>query len=309
VTVSDAGGSVTSTPASLTVTARAPDPHDLRFQLVDAPGTVNGYGTIAGLFTDLPGRAASYYSPAIGTPLWLGSDVCAPSPPAPAGDSCSWFNAEMPTAAQSLIIAYGADFYSDLTADLQAGSSPPGGIGFPNGITPLSGGAVVSSLDIEPANSMFAVAWIQDPQQTGFEQNLSTVDLAGLPAAVAQQGAAGRVVTAISSNDGQITFFSYGWESDTTTVYETQVVTASTADAPTAAADLAQQGYIITAFGLADTSGDFVLVGTRVAGDTMARPFLTAQTSAAVQTIQQQGYAVVAVITQLSQEYTYLAER
>jgi hypothetical protein len=55
-----------------------------------------------------------------------------------------------------------------------------------------------------------------------------------------------------------------------------------------------------------------VLVGTRVQGDTMARPFVTAQGSSAIQAMMQQGYANVGVIVDLSNPnnpYTYLGER
>ena len=94
--------------------------------------------------------------------------------------------------------------------------------------------------------------------------------------------------------------------------YESRIVTASPTNAPTAAADLAAQGFIITATGSADDSGNVLLVGTRVQGDTMARPFMAAQGSADIQKMQQQGYANVAVILDLSNlmnPYTYLGER
>ena len=135
---------------------------------------------------------------------------------------------------------------------------------------------------------------------------------ANLQAAATQEGASSRVITAISNNAGEITYFSYGWQADTATVYETQVVTTSPTEAPTAAASLAAQGFIITATGLADNSGNVVLVGTRVQGDTMARPFVAAQGSSAIQAMQQQGYANVGVIVDLSNSsnpYTYLGER
>jgi hypothetical protein len=53
-------------------------------------------------------------------------------------------------------------------------------------------------------------------------------------------------------------------------------------------------------------------VGTRVQGDTMARPFIAAQGSSAIQTMQQQGYVNVGVTVDLSNPtdpYTYLGER
>jgi hypothetical protein len=86
----------------------------------------------------------------------------------------------------------------------------------------------------------------------------------------------------------------------------------SPTDAPTAAANLAAQGFIITATGQADSSGDIFLVGTRVQCDTMARPFVAAQGSSAIQSMMQQGYANVGVIVDLSNPanpYTYLGER
>jgi hypothetical protein len=69
---------------------------------------------------------------------------------------------------------------------------------------------------------------------------------------------------------------------------------------------------MITATGLADSSGNVVLVGTRVQGDTMARPFIAAQGSAAIQAMMQQGYANVGVIVDSSNPtnpYTHLGER
>lgn len=61
-----------------------------------------------------------------------------------------------------------------------------------------------------------------------------------------------------------------------------------------------------------DSGGNILLVGTRVQGDTMARPFIAAQGSSAIQTMMQQGYANVGVIVDLSNltdPYTYLGER
>ena len=65
----------------------------------------------------------------------------------------------------------------------------------------------------------------------------------------------------------------------------------------TQASDLAQQGYIITAVG-GDTTNGFLLVGTRVQGDTMPRPF-KAVTSPAQDVNAQfwnEGYALIAFI-------------
>ena len=74
----------------------------------------------------------------------------------------------------------------------------------------------------------------------------------------------------------------------------------------------AAQGFIITATGPGDSSGNVVLVGTRVQGDTVARAFVAAQGSSAIQAMMQQGYANVGVIVDFSNPnnpYTYLGER
>jgi hypothetical protein len=305
VTVSDAGGSVTSTPASLTVTARAPDPKDLRFQLVDAPATVNGYGNVGvGLGSEVSGRMELTFLPSIGTPLFIG-DSCV-VPPTLDGVGCAWSFEQVPVAQPGLAIGYSGAFYDAFPADLQGGSLPAPGLA---GLSPASASSVVNSLDLEAPSNLYALSFIEDEQQTGFDLKVVTVDPAGLAAAVAKEGEESRVVTAISYNSGQVTFLSYGWQGDTAQVYETQVSSASTSGASAAAAALAGQGYIITAFGTADANGDYLLVGTRVAGDTMARPFISAPRFDA---LWQQGYAPVAVIVDVTQTpdwFTVLGER
>jgi len=302
VTVSNPSGSITSTPASLTVTARAPNPNDLRFQLVDSPATVNGWGSISGMASSLLPSLGAAYTGAIGTPLEVTVGTWGPLyemwPAAVAGQSGHYY---------SLDVGYFGDVYSNFPADVVPGSTLEAAFG--NGLNPASG--VVNSLDLLPApQGAFYASWLQAHQATGFDLTVGTVDIAGLQAAVQQEGAGGRVVTAISSNNGQVTYLSYGWQADTTTVYETQVATASIVDAPAAGADLAQQGYIITAFGMADAStSSVVLVGTRVAGDTMARPFVTATTFSSFQQqgYAQQGYAIVGFVE--TQTDVILAER
>lgn len=318
VTVSNSVSAVSSDAVTLTVTARAPMAGDLRFELVDAAATVNGWGNAGvGLSTAVPGRGAAWYSPSIGTPLWVGSaGNC--GPPSTQGYSCDWFYSVMPfvpTAAGALTYGYAGDFYADFQSDLQTGVFGQGAI---NSGSPQ---AVITSLDLEPANSLFGVSWVQPTPATSgapaapgavyfMEQN--TVAAADLQAAVTLEGASGRVVTAVSNNGGPITYLAYGWQADPSSVYEAQVVTATTAGAPAAAAVLAAQGYIITATGPADSSGNILLVGTRVQGDTLPRPFVAAQSSSAYQSLQQQGYAVVGVIVNLSEPLepnTYLGER
>ena len=311
VTVSNSAGSVTSQAATLTVTARAPMTGDLRFQQVDAPSTVNGWAG-AGLSTFLLGRYDSYYAPSIGSPLWVGSAGNCSTPPVTDGTGCEWAYQEVPFAVTAsspeLLSGYGSDVYSSFQADLQSTTWP----GFGNGTVATSPSSVITSLDLEPANILFAVSWIQSAQQSGFELLQNTVAPADLQAAAAAEGAAGRVITAISINNLTVTYLSYGWQADTATTYEETVATASTANAPAAAAGLAAQGYIITATGQADYTGDIYLVGTRVQGDTLARPF--SAVPGGIQTTQpmQQGYALVGVIVNLAEPidpYTFLFER
>ena len=104
----------------------------------------------------------------------------------------------------------------------------------------------------------------------------------------------------------------YSWESDTATTYETQIASGSAAAAPGLAANLAAAGYVITATGNADDSGTVLLVGTRVQGDTLPRPFIAAQGSAQISAMESQGYGIVGVIDNLAGptlEITYLGER
>jgi hypothetical protein len=79
------------------------------------------------------------------------------------------------------------------------------------------------------------------------------------------------VITALSLNAGQVTYVSYGWQGDPSTVYETNVANATTDTLVSVASNLAQAGYFITGFGGNDQDG-FILVGTRVQGDSTPRP-------------------------------------
>jgi hypothetical protein len=91
-----------------------------------------------------------------------------------------------------------------------------------------------------------------------------------LQGASTEEGASGRVITAVTLQGTQATYLSYGWQGDAATVYETRAVTATSSAVGASATDLAQQGYIITAFGGNDTDG-FLLVGTRAQGQTAPR--------------------------------------
>lgn len=104
-------------------------------------------------------------------------------------------------------------------------------------------------------------------------------------------------------------YFSYGWESDTTTIYESSVATSSFANVATTASTLAGQGYILTAITPSGNGDSYILVGTRVQGDTIARPFMTASAGAQATAMMQQGYAVISILVSSTGTVTYLGER
>ena len=313
VTVSNSAGTADSTAAALTVTARAPMAGDLRFQQVDAPSTVNGWGNTTGISTALPARFATNYSQSIGTPFYVGLTGNCVVPPTTNGVGCEWAYSENPTAvypgSASVSVSYATDSYANFQADLQSSAWP----GLQEGgtsLTPVSNSSVITSLDLESASALFALSWIQSTQESGFVGIQNTVAPANVQATATQEGAAGRVITAISYDAGQVTCLSYGWQTDVGTIYESQVVTSSAPNAAAAAASLAAQGYIITASGRADDDGNLLLVGTRVQGDAMARQFMAAQGAAAVASMKQ-GYSIVAVISDVTQTNatTFILER
>ncbi len=314
VTVSNSAGTADSTAAALTVTARAPMAGDLRFQQVDAPSTVNGWGNTTGISTALPAGFASNYSQSIGTPFYVGLTGNCVVPPTTNGVGCEWAYSENPAAvysgSASVSVSYADDSYANFQADLQSSTWPDLQEGATS-LTPASSGSVITSLDLEPASALFALSWIQSTQESGFLGNQNTVAPANVQATATQEGAAGRVITALSYDAGQVTCLSYGWQADAGTIYESQVVTSSAPNAAAAAASLAAQGYIITASGRADDDGNLLLVGTRVQGDTMARQFMAAQGGAATVASMQQGYSIVAVISDVTQTNatTFILER
>ena len=274
VTVRDGSADVSSNPAILTVGPRSPTAGDLRFQLVDSTAMSNGLyapGWKYHMGIEYPWGYA--YSNSVGTPLRIGGGVCATSKQA-----CAWSYITVPVPAEmSLSVIYRTDMPEQLNTDLQSWITP---------------NTVVTSLDIEASEDVFAMSFIQDAAGGGFDYRLETATLSGLPALVAQDGTQSRVVTAISFNDatGQMNLLSCGWASDKTTVYDTNVLTTSYGNIGQAAATLANAGYIVTAFGGNPTDG-YVLVGTRVHGDSMPRPILVfPPTPTSTSTV---GYALV----------------
>jgi hypothetical protein len=298
VTVTDNNGKVTSNPATLTIGPRSPNPLDLRFQQVAAPSTINGYGAATGESTNVD-RLGFGIDPGIGTPLPLGPVTCAQDTNwTTAG--CSWEVSVFPLpSGPDVAINYRGDFLSSFTDDL-ANSSSLMPITEPN--------TVATSLHIASVANFFGIAYMTTKETTGFQMEQHTVPFASLQDAATEEGAQNRVITAVTYNAGQIEYFSYGWDADTTTVYETKVSAATFDTVPSEAASLAAQGYIITAFGGNPDDG-FVLIGTRVKGDSLARPLRSVLLGQQSKQLWQPGYAIVAVLQDANYNLTYIGER
>ncbi|HME10778.1 MAG TPA: hypothetical protein VKG25_27225 [Bryobacteraceae bacterium] len=281
VAVTNSAGSINSSDAVLTVGPRSPKAADLRFQQVSAASTLTP-PTGSGLHSDVNAGIDQGFQDSIGSPITIGGNCVTP----PTGNpyTCDWFFSSfpLPTGLSGLSINYqSTNNYANLNSDLQA-------LALPN--------TVITSLDLQPASGTYALSSIQTAQTTGFDQSAQTVLPAQFPIAAAQAGAQSRVITAVSFDaTGQVFFLSYGWQADTTTVYDVSVVSTTFDNIAASATNLAAEGYIITAIGGNFTDG-FLLVGTRVKGDSLARPLiiisLQGPGSILWQSLQQ-GYSII----------------
>ncbi len=304
VTIANSLGSVTSDTAKLTVTARAPQTGDLRFQQVDAASTLNGYTGKETTNLVAPGGLA--FGSAAGAPLSLGGSCSGGGTNPVFSLDCGWevqtFN--LPAGVSGLTAGYLSDYLSNLQGDLQ------GSVGSSTYSTGAldSATTVITAIDMEPAYGGFAASWVRTSQAGGFDLAQHIVATSGFQAAATQEGEQSRVITAVSYDAGQVFYFSYGWQSDASTVYETQVATATFDSVGQVVIALAQAGYIITAAGGNYTDG-ILLVGTRVKGDTTSRPILTIPNQQPVQPLLDQGYAVVGLITDQNGYPFWIGER
>lgn len=255
VTVSNSSGSVASNAVTLTAAPRSPKQGDLRYllsQQVDVPGL----GEYGGMVSNILPESYAWFDNAIGTPLALGSTaVCYPG----IEYDCAWpFSvSNLPPPMTGLDMFYKGGTYPNFASDMQSIVAP---------------NVVLTSLDFEPANGAYAVSWVETAQAGGFDYRLEVVPQAQIQATSTQDGAESRVITAVSFDaSGQANLISYGWQGDTTTVYETQAIVAAPDALASAATSLAGEGYIISAFGGNDPVG-YMLIGTRVAGDSLPRP-------------------------------------
>ncbi|MFP5227721.1 MAG: hypothetical protein ACLGXA_08810 [Acidobacteriota bacterium] len=266
VTISDSVNSITSNAVTLTVGPRSPKTGDLRFQEV---------GSVSEEEQSLQGSTSSIFNTqgqwcdgCVGSPLTIGDSAdCSPQPAA--SQRCIWgfFTTPLPPGQSGLNTYYLGGQYANFGSDLT--SSP-----VTNMPPAQASNSVVTSLDFQPTFNAYAMAWIQTVQQDGaFDMRREIVPASAVASTVAADATASRVVTAVSfdAND-QANLLSYGWQGDTTTVYDTAVMTvAAEAGIESAVQTLAGEGYIVTAFG-GDPVNGFLIVGTKVHGDTLARP-------------------------------------
>jgi hypothetical protein len=278
VTISNMVDSIASSSATLTVGPRAPQVGDLRFQQVGAVSTASGLGA-NGVQSSVSGTDSDVFADSVGTPLSMGTDCSAPESPL----NCIWSYRSFPLPAgiSGLTTTYqSSQIFGNLDTDLDALSVPD---------------VVITSFDLEPGNSAYAISSIQASQAGGFSFTRQSILPGQIQTVASQLGAQSQVITAISFDTcGEVDFLAYAWQSDTTTIYEVKVVTATLDGVGAAAMSLGAGGYIITALGGNPTNG-FLLVGTRVQGDTTPRPILvvTPKTDADLTPLFQSGDAVV----------------
>lgn len=267
VTVSNSINSVTSSVATLTAGPRAPAAGDLRyllFEQVTAPGLLED----AAEHTNITGSSSFLFANAIGTTLTVGNDyVCYPGIDYDCGWSFTVYT--VPAGQLPLSMFYGSGSYEGFVPEVQS-------LGAAN--------IVINSIDLEPANDNYALGYVETAQAGGFDYRLEVVPASEVQATVANDGAESRVVTAVSFDENhQANVISYGWTKDTTTVYEAQTyIASSAAEIVSQSEAMAASGYFISAFGGNDTDG-YMLIGTRVKGDTMARPISVTTSGAAGQ--------------------------
>jgi len=228
---------------------------DLRFKgvgtLSDSIDLIHG-----NLFVGTRSALTQWFGAAAGTPLQLGANtVCNTA-------QCLWFfdGFALPADVAPVGVAYTGSILANLDAALD---------------TTAATDTVITSLDVRASPGVFGVAEAFTPKDGGYHLADHVLPLANLSAAAAAEGLQKRVITAISFDSGQVRFLSYAWDHDTAANgYDTQVVQAAQADVPTAAQQLGASGYVVTAVGGNETDG-FILVGTRIHGDTTARDVFT----------------------------------
>src|SRR5262249_34059070 len=195
-------GSVSAS-ATLTVSPvpREPKVGDLRFQGVDAAPVRIPLETI-----NFISRTQALYLGVAGTPLLTGSGLCGPSLPYPPPRTCSWGYMAfiMPPTAPRTNVLYTNGDLSGLESVLNSLAAPDASIR----------SFYLETLEAPPAQG--ALSRVQARDGGVFEPTRHAVPADELPSAIAREGAASRVVTAIYFHGGIANFFSYGWTGDLT---------------------------------------------------------------------------------------------
>jgi hypothetical protein len=260
VAVSSNTAQLVSAPATLTVGPRSPRSGDLRFQLVDSPATANTAVTATAEQTDFLTNTRVAAANGTVTPIqFVVGGQCNPGLP----HNCAWsiyLNLLPPGVTGLNAIAQGGQ-YGNLDSDLASFSTPQ---------------TVITSLDLQPdsIDDSYGFTAMQNTAGGAFDLRHEVVPASAISATVAADAAESRVVTAVSFGaSGLAHILSYGWQTDSTTLYDTSVTTLVPQNLAATAQQLAGEGYIITAFG-GDAINGYVLVGTKVHGDTLPRPFM-----------------------------------
>ena len=237
-------------------------PSDFRFQGVGA-----GICTVSAFNINM--GVGNAWSAPWGSPLELGNGICVTPPPAGSPPwRCSWF-INIHQYPPALRRPTTATYVSGILTDLNS---------FPNlnvGPYNLSGNnLVIRSLDVQPANDAFAIAYVSSPSATGFEASLQHMPVSDLQAFATSEGLKSRVITALSLDSATTCYvFSYGWANDPSSVYEATVASVTLDTVASVARSMASEGYVLTAFGAGgDPTFGWFLVGTRLKGSTTPRP-------------------------------------
>jgi len=235
----------------------SPSPNDFRFQGVGA-----GMSTTRFISLNV-GRGEDSFQASWGSPLLIGGSCVPDGRP----DDCSWFFQTYrypPESARDTTAAYHGGYLTDLN-------------NFPNltdlGTNLSAPNLVIRSLDVEPANGVFAVAYISSSAAAGFAPSMQRMSISDLQDFATSEGLKSRVVAALSLDSATTAYvFSYGWSSDTDSVYEASVAPVTVDTLASVAQNLASQGYVLTAFGGGGTpTYGLFLVGSRLKGSSSAR--------------------------------------
>lgn len=227
---------------------------DLRFKGV---GTLSDSIDLlhSDLFVGTGSAFVQHFAAASGTPLQLGGNsVCS-------ADQCVWFfdAFALPSDVVPVGIAYSGSSRSNLAEALD---------------TSIVTDTVITSMDIREPPGVFGLSKAFTPKAGGYHLTDRVVPVASFSAAAAAEGLQKHVITAVAFDSGAVRLLAYAWDHDTTSQgYDVQVVQAAQSEVPAAAQQLGANGYVVTAVGGNGTSG-FILVGTRVHGETRPRPVL-----------------------------------